>query len=234
MTMSKLTHSKRSLVDLALEELGQRLTSGTWAVGSRIPTEAELAEQLGISRNTVREAIRVLLYAGLLEVRQGDGTYVRAITSPAEAMRSISRASLREQLEVRAVLEESTARLAALRADEQDIARIERCLAVRGEQQQYPNADDFIARDLDFHLAIADACGNAALAELYRYFSRTVQLGIRFSIQDEALPDPDLASHQAIVTAIRNRDATAAGQAAAAVTGPLLQALDALLPPNAG
>jgi DNA-binding FadR family transcriptional regulator len=234
MTMSKLTHSKRSLVDLALEELGQRLTSGTWAVGSRIPTEAELAEQLGISRNTVREAIRVLLYAGLLEVRQGDGTYVRAITSPAEAMRSISRASLREQLEVRAVLEESTARLAALRADEQDIARIERCLTVRGEQQQYPNADDFIARDLDFHLAIADACGNAALAELYRYFSRTVQLGIRFSIQDEALPDPDLASHQAIVTAIRNRDAAAAAQAAAAVTGPLLQALDALLPPNAG
>ena len=234
MTMTKLTQSKRSLVDLALEELGQRLTSGTWAVGSRIPTEPELAEQLGISRNTVREAVRVLLYAGLLEVRQGDGTYVRAITSPAEAMRSISRASLREQLEVRAVLEESTARLAALRADEQDIAQIERCLAVRGEQQQYQSADDFIARDLDFHLAIADACGNAALAELYRYFSRTVQLGIQFSIQDEALPDPDLASHQAIVTAIRNRDAAAAARAAAAVTGPLLQALDTLLPPSAG
>lgn len=234
MTMTKLTQSKRSLVDLALEELGQRLTSGTWAVGSRIPTEPELAEQLGISRNTVREAIRVLLYAGLLEVRQGDGTYVRAITSPAEAMRSISRASLREQLEVRAVLEESTARLAALRADAHDIAQIERCLAVRGEQHQYQSADDFIARDLDFHLAIADACGNAALAELYRYFSRTVQLGIQFTIQDEALPDPDLASHQAIVTAIRNGDAVAAGQAAAAVTGPLLQALDALLPPSAG
>jgi DNA-binding FadR family transcriptional regulator len=234
MTMNKLTQTKRSLVDLALEELGQRLTSGTWAVGSRIPTEPELAEQLGISRNTVREAVRVLLYAGLLEVRQGDGTYVRAITSPAEAMRSISRASLREQLEVRAVLEESTARLAALRADEHDIAQIERCLAIRGEQHQYQTADDFIARDMDFHLAIADACGNAALAELYRYFSRTVQLGIQFSIQDEALPDPDLASHQAIVTAIRNGDAVAAGQAAAAVTGPLLQALDDLLPPSAG
>jgi DNA-binding FadR family transcriptional regulator len=64
-----------------------------------------------------------LLYAGLLEVRQGDGTYVRAMTSPADALRAISRASLREQLEVRAVLEESTARLAALRADAHGLAR---------------------------------------------------------------------------------------------------------------
>ncbi|XLM20246.1 GntR family transcriptional regulator, partial [Chromobacterium piscinae] len=89
-----------------------------------MPTEPELAEELGISRNTVREAIRVLLYAGLLEVRQGDGTYVRAVVNPGEAMRSISRASLREHLEVRCLLEESAARLAAERAGAGDMARI--------------------------------------------------------------------------------------------------------------
>jgi DNA-binding FadR family transcriptional regulator len=228
--MTVLHQARRSLVDLALEDIGQRLAAGQWPVGSRIPTEPELAALLGISRNTVREAIRVLLYAGLLEVRQGDGTYVRAMTSPADALRAINRASLREQLEVRAVLEESTARLAALRADAQGLARIEDALAMRGEQSQYAQPDDFIARDLDFHLAIADACGNAALAELYRYFSRAVQDSIQHSIHDEALPDPDLASHQAIVAAIRAGDAPAAASAAAAVTRPLLQILDSLLP----
>lgn len=228
--MTALHQERRSLVDLALEDIGQRLAAGTWPVGSRIPTEPELATLLGISRNTVREAIRVLLYAGLLEVRQGDGTYVKTMTSPADALRAISRASLREQLEVRAVLEESTARLAALRADPQGLARIEDALTLRGEQSQYAQAEDFIARDLDFHLAIADACGNAALAELYRYFSRIVQDSIQRSMNDEALPDPDLASHQAIVMAIRNGDADAAGTAAAAVTRPLMQTLDSLLP----
>ena len=80
--------AKRSLVDIAVEAIGDRLAEGVWPVGSRIPTEPELAELLGISRNTVREAVRVLLFAGLLEVRQGDGTYVRARVSPADAMRA--------------------------------------------------------------------------------------------------------------------------------------------------
>ncbi|NWK78453.1 FadR/GntR family transcriptional regulator [Aquitalea sp. LB_tupeE] len=230
--MPLLHQARRSLVDLAVEDIGQRLAAGQWPVDSRIPTEPELAALLGISRNTVREAVRVLLYAGLLEVRQGDGTYVRATTSPAEAMRAISRASLREQLEVRALLEEHTARLAALRASPQDVARIARLLTLRGEQQQYPDPADFINRDLDFHLAIAEASGNAALAELYRYFTLTVQDSILRTMHDEALPDPDLASHQAIVDAIAHGDGKAAGEAAAAVTQPLLQVLDSLLPPS--
>ena len=93
--MPPLHQARRSLVDLAVEDIGQRLAAGQWPVDSRIPTEPELAALLGISRNTVREAVRVLLYAGLLEVRQGDGTYVRATTSPAEAMRAISEPPIR-------------------------------------------------------------------------------------------------------------------------------------------
>lgn len=220
--------AKRSLVDIALDNLGAQIASGRWPVGSRIPTEPELAEQLGISRNTVREAVRVLLYAGLLEVRQGDGTYVRAAANPGEAMRAISRASLREHLEVRCLLEESAARLAAERATEAERARIATALA-----QLHPRAgdtpEDYAARDLDFHLAIADACGNQALAGLYRYFSDAVRLSVQRSIRDEALPDPDVAAHAAICQAIHDRQPERAGQAAAAITRPLLAELDRLL-----
>lgn len=219
---------KRSLVDIALDSLGRQLADGRWPVGSRIPTEPELADELGISRNTVREAVRVLLYAGLLEVRQGDGTYVRATVNPGEAMRAISRASLREHLEVRCLLEESAARLAALRAGADDLVRIEATLHTLARQ-----ADDtpgsYAERDIAFHLAIADASGNQALAGLYRYFSRAVQQSVQDAIRDEALPDPGLAEHAAIFEAIQQKRPDAAGDAAAAITRPLLATLDQLL-----
>ncbi|UTH72369.1 FadR/GntR family transcriptional regulator [Chromobacterium sp. IIBBL 290-4] len=220
---------KRSLVDIALESLGQQLAAGRWPVGCKMPTEPELAEELGISRNTVREAIRVLLYAGLLEVRQGDGTYVRAVINPGEAMRTISRASLREHLEVRCLLEESAARLAAERADDGELSRIAAALEqLRGDPAS-DTPENYAQRDIVFHVAIADACGNQALAGLYRYFSDAVRQSVQDAIQDEALPDPDFAAHEAIFHAILARQPEAAGQAAAAITRPLLQELDQLL-----
>ncbi|AXE29101.1 FadR family transcriptional regulator [Chromobacterium phragmitis] len=220
--------AKRSLVDIALESLGQQLSTGRWPVGCRIPTEPELAEELGISRNTVREAIRVLLYAGLLEVRQGDGTYVRAVVNPGAAMRAISRASLREHLEVRCLLEESAARLAAERAADDDVARIAAALDGLAPREG-ETTEDYARRDLVFHLSIADACGNQALAGLYRYFSDAVRQSVQDSIRDEALPDPGYEAHAAIFESIRQRQPDAAGQAAAAITRPLLAALDRLL-----
>ncbi|POZ61034.1 FadR/GntR family transcriptional regulator [Chromobacterium alticapitis] len=220
--------AKRSLVDIALENLSAQLAAGRWPLGSRLPTEPELAEELGISRNTVREAIRVLLYAGLLEVRQGDGTYVRAIVNPGEAMRAISRASLREHLEVRCLLEESAARLAAERASGPDLARIAAALDKLAPRDG-ETPEDYAARDLEFHVAIADACGNQALASLYRYFSDAVRQSVQDSIRDEALPDPDTAAHAAIYHAIRDRNPARAGEAAAAITRPLLTELAQLL-----
>ena len=219
--------AKRSLVDIAVEAIGDRLAEGVWPVGSRIPTEPELAELLGISRNTVREAVRVLLFAGLLEVRQGVGTYVRARVSPADAMRAISRASLRDQLEVRAMLEENCARLAARHASPADLDAIRHTLRERGDWRPDEPLEAFVLRDMAFHLAVADASGNAALAELYRYFSRSVECSIHHSIRDDSLPDPDLAAHAAIADAIARGDEEAAGRAAAAIAGPVLEALEA-------
>lgn len=78
---------KRSLVDQALEQLRRRISDGVWGVGQRLPTEPELVAELGISRNTVREAMRVLAFSGLIEIRQGDGSYVRAVVDPLDKKR---------------------------------------------------------------------------------------------------------------------------------------------------
>ena len=82
-----LSHPRRSaLSDQVIAALRNQITSGEWPVGSRIPTEPELVEQLGVARNTVREAVRALAHNGLLDIRQGSGTYVVATSELAGVM----------------------------------------------------------------------------------------------------------------------------------------------------
>ena len=81
-------------MDIALEQIRQRIDAGHWPLGQRLPPEPELAELLGMSRNTVREAVRVLTFSGVLEVRQGDGTYVRACADPLETMLVLARSAV--------------------------------------------------------------------------------------------------------------------------------------------
>lgn len=227
---------RRSLVETAIDMMRAELERGGWPVGSRIPPEAELAAALQVSRNTVREAIRVLSHAGMLEVRQGDGTYVRSPVDPAETMRRIARTTLREHLEVRCTLEVQAAGLAALRRTEADLERIRAALEQRGDTAtKEPGGgaalDAFIERDIAFHMAVAEAAHNVALAELYRYFTGTMRAQLRAALRDSALPEPDLPAHRAVADAIAARDRPAAEEASRAIVAPSLAALDALLAP---
>ncbi|HKS49845.1 MAG TPA: GntR family transcriptional regulator, partial [Amycolatopsis sp.] len=110
---------RESLVELTTSQLHDQITSGTWPVGSRIPAETELAEMLGVGRSTVREAIRALVHIGLLEARQGTGTFVRTLST--EGWESLVRkAAVLEVYEVRGGLEFQAARLAAARRTDKD------------------------------------------------------------------------------------------------------------------
>lgn len=91
--------TKRSLVELAVDRMRERIVLGDWQVGQRLPTEPELALQLGISRNTVREAMRVLAFSGLVEIRQGDGSYLRTAQDPLLAVQAMSRCSAEQARE---------------------------------------------------------------------------------------------------------------------------------------
>ena len=110
-----LSHPRRSaLSEQVIAALRAQITSGEWPVGSRIPTEPELVEQLGVARNTVREAVRALAHNGLLDIRQGSGTYVVATSELAGVMhRRFADAEPRHVAELRGALESSAARLAA-------------------------------------------------------------------------------------------------------------------------
>lgn len=98
-------------------------------MGERIPNESVLVDHLGVGRNTVREAVRALAHAGILDVRQGDGTYVRATSEVSGALRRLCGSELREILQVRRALEVEGARLAALNHTADELGELRALLA---------------------------------------------------------------------------------------------------------
>ncbi|MCR6630836.1 MAG: FCD domain-containing protein [Magnetospirillum sp.] len=199
------------------------------AGGGRIPPEAELVRQLGVSRNTLREAVRCLAHAGMLEVRQGDGTYVRAAADGGETLRKIARTSLRDQIEVRCALEETAARLAASRCSEAELTALADLRDMADAVDRMEAVDEYIRHDFAFHCGIVAAAGNPALEELYLYFATAVRISIRRSIGDADLPEPGPEQHRAVLEALARRDPDGAARATRALFAPLLAALDTLL-----
>ncbi|WP_424527820.1 FadR/GntR family transcriptional regulator [Sphaerisporangium viridialbum] len=209
--MSLRTAQRASLVDQVIEQLKDQITSGSWHLHAKIPTETVLAEQLGVGRNTVREAVRALTHAGLLECRQGDGTYVRATSELSGAMaRRLRAAEHLEILEVRRALEVEAAKLAAVRRTEGDIELIEAALARREQAWVEAEVDAFVEADLAFHIAVVEATHNRVLIELYKDFSAALRASIAAAgapLENGHIP------HDSIARAIAAGDAAAAERA---------------------
>lgn len=204
---------KRSLVDIALEQIRQRIDDGTWPLGQRLPPEPELAEIIGISRNTVREAVRVLTFSGVLEVRQGDGTYVRACADPLSTMQALARSSVEQALEARGMIEIEASRLAALRRTEADLIALREALAASAARSNYEDLQDYIDHDLVFHQRVVDSAHNPVLSELYRYFSQVIRVGLERTISDPDRAQPCFDLHRELLDAIERQDADAAAAA---------------------
>ncbi|MDL5591313.1 FadR/GntR family transcriptional regulator [Bacillus subtilis] len=204
---------KRSLVDIALEQIRQRIDDGTWLLGQRLPPEPELAEIIGISRNTVREAVRVLTFSGVLEVCQGDGTYVRACADPLSTMQALARSSVEQALEARGMIEIEASRLAALRRTEADLIALREALAASAARSSHEDLQDYIDHDLVFHQRVVDSAHNPVLSELYRYFSQVIRVGLERTISDPDRAQPCFDLHRELLDAIERQDADAAAAA---------------------
>lgn len=211
-----LSSPRRSaLSDQVIAELRNQITSGEWPVGSRIPTEPELVEQLGVARNTVREAVRALAHNGLLDIRQGSGTYVIATSELAGVMhRRFAGADPRHIAELRSTLESSAARLAAQRRTERDMHQLDALLARREEAWEAGDAERFVSADTAFHLAVVAASHNEVMSELYADLGHLLRDWLRDDVGQDLRPENHM-DHARLVEAIRAGDAgTAASEAA--------------------
>ncbi|MFF7337234.1 FadR/GntR family transcriptional regulator [Streptomyces sp. NPDC008163] len=211
-----LTSPRRSaLADQVIAQLRNQITTGEWPVGSRIPTEPELVEQLGVARNTVREAVRALAHNGLLDIRQGSGTYVVATSELAGVMhRRFASADPRHIAELRSTLESSAARLAAVRRTERDLRQLDALMRRREETWAAGDAEAFVAADATLHLAVVAASHNDVLTGLYADLGDLLRDYLRGDVGQELRPENHM-DHSRLVEAIRAGDAeTAATEAA--------------------
>ncbi|MET9435436.1 FadR/GntR family transcriptional regulator [Streptomyces sp. NPDC006551] len=206
---------RSGLSDQVITELRNQITSGEWPVGSRIPTEPELVEQLGVARNTVREAVRALAHNGLLDIRQGSGTYVVATSELAGVMhRRFAGSDPRHIAELRSTLESAAARFAAGRRTERDMKQLDALLAGREEAWASGDAERFVTADAAFHHAVVVASHNDVLTELYADLGHVLREWLRDDVGQELRPEHHM-DHARLVEAIRDGEAeTAAAEAA--------------------
>lgn len=196
---------RRSLVELAVDRMRDLIRQERWSVGQRLPTEPELASELGISRNTVREAMRVLAFAGLVEVRQGDGSYLRALQDPLLAVQAMAACSVEHARETRHILEAEAIGLAAQRRTEDDLLSLRAALAQSAAHYQ-GDIHAYVQRDLVFHQRLVDAAHNPALSELYRYFSAVVAAALQHNLSTTPRCQAVFELHGQILDAIERRD----------------------------
>ena len=200
---------RTNLIDQAVGRLRKQITSGAWPVGTRIPPEPELTELIGVGRNTVREAVQSLVHAGMLERRQGSGTYVISDSELGTAMgRQIAGAHQRDVLEVRRCLEVEAARLAAQRRSDEQLTTLTELHDQRAAAYAAGDLDTATEADLAFHRGIAEAAGNPVLLAIYETLLDAVVANIRFNFEHPA-EEHDIA-HTALLDAIEAGDATRA------------------------
>lgn len=204
-----------------IEQLRARILGGEWPLGGRIPTEPQLVAALGVGRNTVREAVRALVHAGVLECRQGSGTYVVSTDELAPVVaRRLTDHRMAEVVEVRRAFEVEAARLAAVRRTPEDLAALDAALAAREAAWRSGRVEEFVEADARLHVAVVAAAHNAMLAELYA----SVGTAIRATVADamgDALEPERYVDHGRLVAAIRAGDpARAAHEAGAFLEHP--------------
>ncbi|MFC4598590.1 FadR/GntR family transcriptional regulator [Cohnella hongkongensis] len=205
------TVRRTKLVDDVVIQLQKKITEGGLKEGDKIPTEPELMEQFGVGRSTIREAVRVLVHAGLLEKKQGFGTYLKRAAVIREPLDSrLRRAEIIEVYEVRQMMELEMARLAAERRDEDDLAAIKEQLDTRNRALANGDIKTYLEADIRFHIAVATASKNAVVVDLYQTFSVFLRETLAAIFAHPEGHDPQTEAHTRLYECIRDRDSAGA------------------------
>jgi len=204
-----------SQTDVVIQEIKRLVLDGVLGPGSRLPIEKDLAARLGVSRGSLREGVRALVHLGVLETRQGDGTYVTELDagrllSPLGFLAELSTPGNAAQLlGVRRILEAESAALAARTIDDDGLESLAEALA-RADSAMWPTGTDveaFLDADADFHIRIARSTGNLALAALIEnLIGRTARMRVIRAMSDRGAVSSTQAEHYAILAQLRRRD----------------------------
>jgi len=203
-----------ALTDEAIERIKEMIVSGELRPGGRLPKEADLAERLGLSRNSLREAVKALSLIRVLDVRQGDGTYVTSL-QPEVLLDTVGFIidfhrddSVLYLLETRRILEAEATAMAARKMTDEELAELGKVLDA---MEAASDLNELIEGDLEFHRRIAHGSANPVLASLIESLSvPTLRARVWRGLTQEGAADRTREQHRAIHSALVTREADVA------------------------
>ncbi|QNG61615.1 FadR/GntR family transcriptional regulator [Metabacillus idriensis] len=211
---------KKRIYEVIVEQLKEFFLNGELKQGDKLPPERELASRFNVSRTSIREALRILEINGVIEIRQGGGSYIKKTGFPCtseELSAVISKAEnhlVYEMLELRRAIEADSAYLAAQRATSQELNKLRKALELMAASKN--DVESGLKADFNFHLNIVQATHNSLFIELIQTLSEQMEDTIR-ATRRHRLSDPDRAhdtidEHKKIYAAIASGNSTLAKQ----------------------
>lgn len=194
-----------SLSKQILNQMEQLILEGNWSVGTKIPSEPELVEQFGVSRNTIREAVQSLINAEVLEAKQGDGTYVRMSNRFEAAMLNrFKKSDILDVLEARFAIEKEVVRLAAIRRTNKDLKELK--IYLQNRNNYTDNSQGNLEKDVEFHIAVARSTHNTVLFDIYKYIYQYIRDNINNSLDISEFGAEQDYLHDDLFDAIEKQD----------------------------
>ena len=217
-TLSSPPTRRDTVIEMVAHRLESLVRSGQLGRGSRLPSEPRLAEMLGISRASLREALKGLVFLGLLKSRPGDGTYLQPSLSSMVSghfrwMLLLQEIKYLELYELRQILEHAAAALAARRATPADCERMRAALA--GMRASIHDAGQFVRAEMEFHDAITQASDNTAIQSTMRMMYDALSEGRHHVLPLVSSLEKHCEQHERIYKLIAGGDAAAARRAVA-------------------
>ncbi|GAB4370175.1 MAG: FadR/GntR family transcriptional regulator [Spirochaetales bacterium] len=204
--------NKPNISDTVIEQIVELFLSGKVKVGDRLPSEAELAEQVGVGRNSIREAMKVLQVLGIVERRQGDGSYIsETMQVPFETILFplVKRIKTpQEMLELREVIELGILELVIHRATEEDFLKLEEIIQKQEKYLGLPQIplEEAVKVDMSFHTSIIEITRNEAISQLGHIIMRIFQNAMGKHIETKEGLQQSIEAHRAILRALRSRN----------------------------
>jgi len=204
--------SKPNVADMVIEQIIELILSGKLKLGDKLPTEMDLANQVGVGRNSVREAMKVLQVLGIIERRQGDGSYIATEFSlPYDSLLLTllgKIASPNELVELRRMMEVGIADLVVEKVEDQDIVKLESAIKKLKSftKMQDLSAEEVMRADLNFHTIFLEITGNNAIIELGRLIMRLFQPSMTEHLSSLEGINRAVRDHTAICAALKQRD----------------------------
>jgi DNA-binding FadR family transcriptional regulator len=165
---------RKTLAQEVAERLIEGISNDEYVIGGKLPIESELMKIYGVGRSSIREAIKILSIKGILNVQQGVGTFVVAKNALESLESQMNKAEIEEVKEVRSLLDSKIAAKAASNRTEEDLKTIKKFLDLRAQFAEENLATECYQADINFHLAIAEACGNKLLREIYKVATKHI------------------------------------------------------------